>query len=207
MLIDFKQIIPSQTLPTFNGLKRMWIKPRDISIKKIGNQYEVFYSSKCGMHGNGLKRTKTNVPLHIDIDTSFLCSIAMYACEGRNPLKGVYTKSASNKGRDISVTNSDHRIILHVINQFENKLGIERNRWVYRLNLFDFHNSESEISWWADKLKVSEKRIRVADTRKSDERKIGYALHGRCHAELSSSIHAAIISNLCEKFLDGKFFN
>lgn len=204
MEIDFKEIIPKETLPRFNCQRRTWIKPAKLTVTKNHNHYEISY--KIQLVENRFRLYKIELPLRTMIDNRLLVALGLYACEGRNPNKGVFTKSSGNKGRYLSIVNSDMRIIKLVIGEFESKLAIDRNRWSFRLTLFNNHDIDREKLWWSKSLKVKKERIVLSEVLEGDPEKASYAPHGRCNAELSSVIHATIIHNMCENLLNHKLF-
>src|SRR3989344_287015 len=113
MIVDFKEVIPDKTLPRFNCQKRFWTAPAKLVVEKVNNFYVISYDIEL-VKGR-FRKYSMQVPSRVVIDSKFLVALAMYTCEGRNPNKGVYTNSSANKGRYLSIINSDSRIIKFVI--------------------------------------------------------------------------------------------
>lgn len=203
MLIDIKNIIPVNSLPRYNCESRKWLLPLRFRIKETSKYCVVSYKTK---RGTGNTTFHVKFPKKVEITPKFKCALVAYLCEGCNPLKGVYTDSSSNKGRQITTINSDFWILKLIINEFE-KLGIDRERWKVRLTIFKNMCGNIKKFWWHKKLKIPLDRFSKVNRIKGNPIKSSYNPQGRAQIELVSLVHAAIITKLFRLLMTHKFPN
>jgi hypothetical protein len=200
MLIDTINLIPKKSLPRFQGDKRIWLDPVEFQIDELKETYKVSFWSNRGI---GKRKFSESIPKKISFDDKFKCALVAYMCEGRNLRKGVYTKNSGNKGRNISFSNTDLWLTKLIVDEFE-KLGIKRERWKSRLDLYIQHSIYIEKIWWSKKLHISIGNFKIREKLKGDIKKSSYSPHGICSIELYSVIFSALLDNIINLLKENK---
>jgi len=198
--IDTINLIPNESIPRFQSDKRMWLDPVEFQIEKVNEGYKISFLSTRGM---GKRRFFEILPQRIEVNDNFKCALVAYMCEGTDLRKGIYTKNSGNKGKNISFTNTDSWLIRLVIDEFQ-KIGIRRERWKARLDLYPQHDNETEKLWWSTNLNIPLNNFKIRSRPKGQEGKESYAIHGICVIECWSVIFSAIIDNLINLLKEGK---
>jgi hypothetical protein len=198
MQTDMRDFIPKTTLKRWAGYKegkKRPLEPEPLRVTRGESEYEVSYVVIISPR-NGLcyaRDVSVSVPFNIEYDDSLKAAVIAYKCEGDDPIRA--------NGVRIGLNNSDWRIIRLVVNEFE-KLGLERERWNVRLELYEgVHDEKTEKQWWSEKLEIPLDCFTKPTWFEGVKGKEDYNPHGRARIQRSSPIFAAIIENTCRKVM------
>lgn len=192
MNLDTKSILPKITLPRYNATKRIWLKPRKFYIEPIRGYYKISFLTR---RNTGDFEVSRLLPRKINLNDKFKCALTAYLCEGTQMGKGVFTQSSGQKGKNVSFSNTQPWLIKLVIDDFR-KIGIRRDDWRVRLQLYTQHNIGKEKIWWSKELGVPIERIKSIKVSEGDIKRSYRAPHGRAEIGIESVILASVISNL-----------
>ena len=144
--------------------------------------------------GSVCSRTvSVTVPRYLEYDEAFKAALVAYQCEGDNPIR--------SNGVRIGLNNSNWRIVRLVVDEFE-KLGLRREKWNVRLELYEgLHQEEIEKRWWSEKLAIPVNSFTRPTWFKGQSGKQDYNPHGRARIQRSSPIFAAIVEYACRKVM------
>lgn len=200
MLVDIKEFLPKKTLNRFNVTKWKWLSQVKLNADDLGDSYEVWYFTK---RNKGKYKISKVIPKKVDINDFFKCALTAYMCEGTKINKGSNTSSSGQKGKNISVANTEYWILKLIIDEFE-KIGLQRNKWRMILDLFSQHDAQKEKLWWSKKLNLPIENFYKVRMHQGDPSKEYRALHGICHMRRESVIFGAIISNLINLLINNE---
>lgn len=189
--MNMRNVVPRTTLPRYNCTKKIWLAPAKLKIEDSNNEYEISFLTR---RNSGVFKVVCRVPKSLEITDRFKCALTAYACEGTNQTKGLYSKFCGQKTRNVHITNSDPWILRIVIDEFE-KLGMKREKWRIRLQIFSQHNEDREKLWWSKKLHVNARKIKCSIL-KGDLSKDYMEPHGRAKVEVESVVFGSLVANL-----------
>lgn len=198
MLTDIRYFIPQVTLRRWASYSEGRKRPREperLEITFEEKECRVSYTSSIEPNiGSSYSRTTTAfVPKALDYNNQFQAAVIAYLCEGDDPKRA--------NGVRVGLNNSDWRIIRLVVNEFE-KLGLKRERWNVRLELYQGKHDETlETKWWSEKLGIPLRCFSTPTWFEGTKDKEGFNPHGRARIQRSSSIFAAIVDYTCEKVM------
>jgi len=171
------------------------MEPEPIKVVCGESECRVFYTLtiKPKIGSPYMRTMSVSVPKTLDYSPRFKAAVIAYVCEGDDPKRA--------NGIRIGVNNSDWRIVRIVADEFE-KLGLKRERWNVRLELYrGRHGETTEKKWWSEKLVIPLHCFTSPTWFKGIKGKEEYNPHGRARIQRSSAIFAAIINHTCEKVM------
>jgi len=198
MLLDIREFVPNTTLRRWASYKEGRKRPREpepIRVVCKDKECEVSYTMAIKPE-NAVPYERTisiSVPKIVDYNARFKAAVVAYLCEGDDPKRA--------NGIRIGLNNSDWRIVRIVADEFE-KLGIHRERWNVRLELYRGEHGEMiEKKWWSEKLRIPVDCFTKPTWFEGGKGKEEYNPHGRARIQRSSAIFAAIVNHTCEKIM------
>ncbi len=195
MRLDARNFIPDSTLIRWASYEEGRKRPRETESLKISDresEYEVSYTLTVNpVNATSYKRTiLTFVPRTLEYDVRFQAAVMAYICEGDDPKRA--------NGIRIGLNNSDWRITRLVVDEFE-KLGMKREGWNVRLELYrGEHREMEEKEWWSKMLRIPIRCFTKPTWFDGSKEKENYNPHGRARVQRSSAIFAAIVDHTCE---------
>jgi len=195
---DIRDFIPKATLKRWASYKEGRKRPKEpenLEIVCNANECKVSYTVTIKpVVGSSYARTMSvKVPKTLEYNSRFQAAAIAYICEGDDPKRA--------NGIRIGLNNSDWRIVRIVVDEFE-KLGLKREKWNVRLELYHgAHDETSEKKWWSKKLKIPFNCFTRPTWFEGTIGKEEFNPHGRARIQRSSAIFAAIIDHTCEKVM------
>lgn len=198
MILDIRDFIPDNTLRRWSSYREGRKRPREpepIRVACEESECKVLYTLTIKPK-NGAPYVRTisvSVPRTLEYSPRFKAAVIAYICEGDDPKRA--------NGIRIGLNNSDWRIVRIVVDEFE-KLGLKRERWNVRLELYRGHHKETaEKKWWSEKLGIPLHCFTKPTWFEGIKGKEEYNPHGRARIQRSSAIFAAIIDHTCKKVM------
>lgn len=198
MVFDIKDFVPTTTLrrwASYEEKRKLPKKPEHLEVICGQNECKVSYSVTIKpTKGASYARTMSvSIPKALEYNSRFKAAIMAYVCEGDDPQRA--------NGIRIGLNNSDWRIVRIVVDEFE-KLGLKREKWNVRLELYTgFHEEIVEKKWWSERLEIPLHCFTTPTWFEGIVSKKEFNPHGRARIQRSSAIFAAIIDNTCEKVM------
>jgi hypothetical protein len=197
-MLDMRVFIPKTTLKRWASYKEGKKRPREPEQLEVTCDrmeckisYNMMVNPKAG--SSYVRAVSTSVPRFLEYNAPFSAAVVAYICEGDHPRRA--------NGVRIGLNNSDWRIVRLVVNELE-KLGLKREKWNVRLELYHgTHDETIEKKWWSEKLRIPLSCFTTPTWFEGTEGKEGFSPHGRARIQRSSVIFAAIIDNTCEKVM------
>lgn len=199
MILDTKVLLPKTTLPRYNATKRSWLKPMILQVEPCKFGYSLSFLTK---RNTGSFKVNRIIPSEIDFNHMFRCALVAYLCEGTRVDKAGIS-GTRRTGKNISFANTDPWLIRLVLDQFE-KLGIDREDWRVRLELYTHHNIEAEKLWWSRRLRTITNRIKSVRVNLGESDKKHMAPHGRAEIGIESVILGSVLANILNLLKKGK---
>jgi hypothetical protein len=195
---DIRDFIPDTTLERWTSYREGRKSPKEpehlevaCDEKECKISYTMTINPKVGSPYR--RAVSVSVPRLLEYDANFQAAVVAYLCEGDHPRRA--------NGVRIGLNNSDWRIIRLVVDEFE-KLGLKRERWDVRLELYEgIHDESSEKKWWSEKLRIPLSCFTTPTWFEGTKGKEEFSPHGRARVQRSSTIFAAIIDSTCEKVM------
>ncbi len=198
MQTNAQDFVPSTTLRRWAGYKegrKRPLEPERLNVVCGEKDCEVSYVvSITPKNGSPYSRTvSVTLPKYIDYDDKLKAAVTAYRCEGDDPNRA--------NGVRIGLNNSDWGIVKLVVTEFE-KLGLRRERWNVRLELYEgVHDEKTEKRWWSEKLGIPLHCFTTPTWFEGKKGKEEYNPHGRTRIQRSSPIFAAIVEYTCRKVM------
>lgn len=198
MTRDIRDFIPNTTLRRWSSYKEGRKRPREpehLEVTCDEKECKVSYNMKIKPNGGSsyARTVSVLVPRLLEYNSRFQAAVIAYMCEGDDPKRA--------NGIRVGLNNSDWRIVRIVVDEFE-KLGLKREKWNVRLELYSgFHEEMAEKKWWSKRLEIPLHCFTMPTWFEGIVSKKEFNPHGRARIQRSSAIFAAIIDNTCEKVM------
>jgi hypothetical protein len=195
-MLDIRDFIPKAILKRWASYTEGKKRPREpeqleLACDERGCKisYNMTISPKVG--SSYVRAVSVSTPRFLEYDARFNAAVVAYVCEGDYPKRA--------NGVRIGLNNSDWRIVRLVVNEFE-KLGLRREKWNVRLELYQgTHDEATEKEWWSEKLEIPLSCFTTPTWFEGTKGKEEFSPHGRARIQRSSTIFAAVIDSTCGK--------
>jgi hypothetical protein len=198
MKLGIQYFVPETTLKRWASYKEERKRPKEPEHLDVAcDENECIASYTVAMRPSNAasysRKISVSLPRTLEYNTRFQAAIIAYMCEGDDPKRA--------NGIRFGLNNSDWRIVRIVVDEFE-KLGLKREKWNVRLELYyGFHEETTEKKWWSEKLGIPMQCFTNPTWFEGIKGMEKHNPHGRARIQRSSAIFAAIIDHTCEKVM------